>query len=217
MTREEAFQWSKAQGGEFHAGTVVVSSQQRADSIMKNGFSLAEQTTGRTWGDGVYIGLGWDSEAFYAREKRDRTMRNVADVLGEETDSGTAGRKPPGQPVTLEVAAVLKHPLVLRYGALQVGEHGRLLSLMDLVQKMYPAEARQLILREQNMNAAATKLLQRHGYDGIQILMDDTLAMTPLTRVPWQVMGWVAVGGQQIVVFDPKQVTVTKARQPNYE
>jgi hypothetical protein len=65
MSRAEANEWAK--GSKYTATVFHATSSENAANISNSGFDLSKRGYGRVWGDGVYVALDKQSEAFWIR------------------------------------------------------------------------------------------------------------------------------------------------------
>jgi hypothetical protein len=196
MTRIEAEKF--IEGSQYTKDVYHVTSLDSAKAIEKEGFDLSIKAFGRVWGDGVYVAIDKETVALY---------RNLEDF----------------KQTTMTLKLKLDNPLILTGGQDEIAREFRLkirdvadpierkmidknLNLLEQVNEKFPQGSENWMINQRKFKeengftwdtriAAMTQAIKEMGYDSIII------KERSLTAV---------VGGNQIIVFNPKKVVVIK-------
>lgn len=153
--------------------------------IKDEGFDLAAVGSLRRWGDAVYLGMDTDSRDFYLKVKRE------------------AGK----DPGVLRVRANVQRPLVI-----DIGKKREFPKDIGSLIRLFPPRIRSELEGQAaalgSYEAGFTKVLQGMGYDSLLYVSSKP------RKLKTGGLNWNIAGGNQLVVFDPEQVTVVGEELP---
>ena len=227
--KQEALPWkpvmSAAEAERWAADSVVkqvvthVTDLPSSNGIHQNGFNIKKTVNGRVWGNGVYVGLNDETAEFYKKLRRDYfketpvtlniriNVKNVLDVDVSNYDEpmpldfayfeNVADNIPGGRQRYIEINKQIKENNKIVRETID--------AKMELfVMSRDPQEREKLADDLDNYMSnnpfiktvegeALARLLREHGYDALRI--------TSSNFQEW-------VGGDQLVILDPQNVTV---------
>jgi hypothetical protein len=187
-----------------------VTSRSGAAAIEKEGFKLdVAEATGRVWGNGAYLSLDADTTNFYTLHSPGSTKLRVKANVQKVLDFDATGLSP-GESGVREIAAdgLKKYPEFKKIVKRIEGEDLSLLRELRKVRaenpKAFTGAREKEWLRQRGYRggkietdrAALTELLKAEGYDAIRITQRGAVSGS--------------VGGNQLVVIDPKKVVVIR-------
>jgi hypothetical protein len=183
MSRAEAEKW--AENSVVRETVSHVTIPQNAKGIKQDGFDVNRVAVGRVWGNGVYVGLDDQTADFY-KEMYTTKKLNPNDE----------------EPVSLRIQLNVKNVYTVDVSSYDEYNTNRFESIVsqlpDGTQRFKEIKAE--IANEGKINTksgvereAITRILQQNNYDALKI-------------VDSKFRYW--VGGNQMIVFDPRNVTV---------
>jgi SPP1 gp7 family putative phage head morphogenesis protein len=210
MSRAEANQW--AMQGDLTRPLYHVSSKAGAEGITREGFDLSRSQWGRVWGNGAYMSDTSASELMYSAAFSDPTKIELR-VFSRKTlrvdISGESGWGPERILRDVDPQAIFTYQ---RYqNELDIANDAIIPKLPyqwkagDTYEQVQAGNKLNQVVRDAERAAgryypdvraeAFTRTMQHYGYDALDLVDEPHRS---------------SVGGSQVIVFDPKRVTVVR-------
>lgn len=190
-----------------------VTSPEGAEGIAKEGFDLTRRKWGRVWGDGAYMSDSAASEAMYSSAFSDPTKIELR-VFSRKTLKAQITANEPYEWGYGNIWNGVERDGLATKGEAQAAYNKRYKEIEarfqkrkdDLLRKYqgvrsneYYAELGNLSAGDVGSEALTTTLQEDYGYDAIDLFEETHTG---------------SVGGSQVIVFDPKRVTVVDRKKP---